>query len=541
MNTTPKPKVRVIPASKSLLNNVREYKKLRVCAYGRVSTDSEEQMSSIKAQKSYFMDKILANPEWDFAGYYEDEGISGKSVEKRLGFQKMIKDCEAGKIDVILTKTVSRFSRNTVDSITYARTLKEMGVEVRFDQDGFGMFDDDAEMRLTIMAMIAQEEIIKQSRSIKFGQREKARQGKVSYNFTNWYGYEEGPDKQPLIVPEEALIVEQIYTNYISGESMTTIAKELNAKSLSTKLKKKWSSVAIQRILTDHKYCGNYLFGKTYKADPLSRKVVKNTGQSVQYLIEEAHTGIVTTEMFYLAQAEIKRRNDIKIEIDGVEKLSKYNSKYALSEKMYCVKCKSNVGRKVWKRRSGELRPMWVCRARTVKTTHKCTADAVDEFRIHEAVMRAVNQLTYDRYKILDIIQDSVCNAISSEKAGVNPMTLKNEITMLEKSFSELLSLSVKSKQPELFEERFKKIADDIETKKKQYDEAERLVATQDDVQEKIEETMDFLMNAPQEFTEYDDYIVRQVVKRIGLIDVDNIKVVFMDDTEMEVTMMAKV
>lgn len=141
--------VRKISATKPIHTNVRDYRKLRVCAYGRVSTDSDEQATSIVAQKSYFMDKIFANPEWEFAGYYEDEGISGKSVEKRLGFQKMIEDCKAGKIDLILTKSVSRFSRNTVDSISYARSLKSINVEVKFDQDGFGTFDIDAEIRLT--------------------------------------------------------------------------------------------------------------------------------------------------------------------------------------------------------------------------------------------------------------------------------------------------------------------------------------------------------------------------------------------------------
>ena len=535
------PNIRVIKATKSLYTNEREYRKLRVCAYGRVSTDKEEQASSIVAQKSYFIDKIYSNSSWDFAGYYEDEGISGKSVEKRLGFQQMIADCKKGKIDLILTKSVSRFSRNILDSITYARALKNIGVEVSFDQDGFSTFDSDAEMRLTIMSLFAQEEIVRMSRSIKFGKDEKARNGSVSYQYKNWFGYEKGHDGKPMIVPNEAVTIEQIFSSYIAGESMIGIAQTLNLKGVKTKANAKWTRGGIQRVLTDHKYCGNYLYGKTYKPDPLSKNSIKNTGQVAQYLIEKAHDGIVTEQTFNLAQSEIKRRNDVKTAVDGEVKLSKYSSKYALTEKLYCVKCKSNMSRKTWMWKTGEKRPVWICSSRTGQKLHKCDAEVIDEYRLHDAVIKAINQYNENSESLVAMLNKNIAVAVSSDEVGCNPHTLKNEILMMEKAFTDLIALSIKSRQPELFEEKFKTLADEISAKKKQYELVEEKEKQQGELADKIKRVQEYMQSAPQEITEYDDVIVRQTIKRIGVIDSDTIKVVFMDDTELIQPMMERV
>ena len=537
----PIPNIRVIKATKSLYKNEQEYRKLRVCGYGRVSTDSEEQASSIIAQKSYFMDKIYSNAQWDFAGYYEDEGISGKSVAKRLGFQKMIADCKQGKIDLILTKSVSRFSRNILDSITYARALKNLGIEVAFDQDGFSTFDQDAEMRLTIMSIFAQEEIVRQSRSIKFGKDEKIRNGNVSYQYKNWFGYEKGPDNKPVIIPKEASIIEQIFSHYIAGESMENIAKSLNAKEITTRSNAKWSKGGIQRMLIDHKYCGNYLYGKTFKADPLSNSVMKNTGQVAQYLVEKVHDGIITEQTFNLTQSEIKKRNDVKVQVDGAVKLSKYSSKYALTEKLFCMKCKFNVSRKTWQWKSGEKRPVWICSARIGNHANKCESEVIDEYRLHDAIVKALNKHNQDNESIMAMLNMNIAKAITSDKMGINPHTLKNEILMMEKAFSDLISLSIKTRQPELFEEKFKKLSEDIGKKKNQYEQLESKERETGELSEKIKQVQAYMQSAPKEILEYDDTLVRQTIKRIGIIDTNTLKIVFIDDSELIQPMMDRI
>ncbi len=536
------PTVRIIKATKSIYNNEREYRKLRVCAYGRVSTDSEEQSSSIQAQRTHFIDKIYANDEWEFAGYYEDEGISGKSVDKRLGFLKMIEDCRLGKIDMILTKSVSRFSRNILDSITYARALKNLSVEIQFEQDGFSTFEPDAEMRLTIMTLFAQDEIMRQSRSIKFGKDEKIRNGKVSYQYKNWLGYEKGPDNKPMIVPSQAYVVEQIFSQYIAGESMNGVAQILNQRGITTKSGAKWARGSIQRILMDHKYCGDYLYGKTFKPDPLSKQAIRNTGQVAQYLLENVHDGIITKQTFNLTQSEIKRRNDIKLEVEGEVKLSKYSSKYALTEKLYCVKCKSNVSRKTWMWKNGEKRPVWICSGRTGVKTHKCDLEVIDEYRLHDAIIKAINKHNGNESENISLmLNKNIAKAITSDRLGINPHTLKNEILMIEKAFTDLIALSVKSKQPEMFEEKFRTLAQEIETKKKQYEELEKTEENEREIAQKIKLVQEYMDSSPKEIQYYDDILVRQTIKRIGILDTDTIKVTFLDDEEITQILIPKI
>ncbi len=526
------PCVTVISATKSIYQNEREYRKLRVCAYGRVSTEKEEQASSIVAQKSYFLDKIYSNPDWEFAGYFEDEGISGKSIEQRDGFQDMIDKCEQGKIDLILTKSVSRFSRNIVDSISTARLLKEFGVEVSFDQDGFRTFEPDAEMRLTVMSLMAQEEIMRQSKSVKFGQFERVKNGKISYNYVGWYGYKKGTDGKPEIVPKEALVVEKIFSDYISGESLEMIAKALNKKNIPTRENAKWTKATVKRILENCKYCGNFLYGKTFKPDPLAKKAIKNTGQSEQVWLRMAHDGIVTEETFNLANAEIKRRNDVRVVVENSEKLSKYSSKYALNEKLYCAECKSSFRRKVWKRKDGSDRPMWICKSAMGRNSD-CNTKGIDEYRLHGAIVAAVNRYNKGSQSISEMLSKNIMMAISSDNLGINPHTLKNEIAMLERGFSDLITLSIKSNQPELFEDKFREIADKIEFKKKQYEELEATREEENEFAEKLRLVQEYVDKTPEKSTEYDDTLVRQIISRIGIYKDEKLKIVFIDGTEM--------
>lgn len=526
------PTVRIIPATKPVLYADREHRKLRVCAYGRVSTDHEEQATSFEAQKSYYTNLISNSTEWEFAGFFSDEGITGTSVKKRAGFLKMIEKCKAGKIDVILTKSVSRFSRNILDSIGYARMLKKMGVEVRFEQEGIETFRSDSELQLAIMSILAQDDIQRMSKNIIFGQTERIRNGKVTYRYNGWYGYHKGIDEKPEIIPEQAQIVQQIFAHYLAGDSVHKIAQYLNSKGMTTKQGKTWHAGVILRMLQDERYCGNVLCQNTYVDDPISKEIIKNTGQKPQYLIVGVHDGIITEQTYNLVQAELARRNDIKVAVEGDEKPSRYNSLYALSEKLYCGDCKSSFKRKTWKNRDGSNRYVWMCASRIDGGKNRCKAEAIDEYRLHDAIVKALNNLLGNKDDLTDLITRNVQDAIVNNISGVSHYALQVQLTQMQKSFAELLSISSKTQNPEMFTERFQELSAQISEKQRQLDEAEKLKKAQDEIADRLQYVGEYIHLAPKEITEYDDKLVRQTISRIAVLDKDHIRITFIDGRE---------
>ncbi len=335
--------------------------------------------------------------------------------------------------------------------------------------------------------------------------------------------------------------MEQIFSRYLAGECMEKIAELLNQKETPIRTAKKWSKSIIMRILDDEKYCGDYVYGKTYKPDPLSSVSVPNNGQAPKYHLKEVHDGIVTAQTFNLTQTEIARRNDVKVKVDGAEKLSKYSSKYALTEKLYCSQCKSSMIRRTWMWKDGTKRPVWICRSRYEKKHHICNADVVDEYRIHDAVLSALNAHLAQSESILAMVQKNIAVAITGDAIGTNPHTLKSEINLMERAFSDLVALSVKSKQPELFEERFISLAGKIEEKRKAYDRLEAHEKTKGEVAEKIRRVQETIKAAPAQVTEYDEMLVRQTISRIGVVDANHLKIVFIDGTEMAQRLMDRV
>lgn len=481
---------------------------------------------------TYFTDKIKANPDWEFAGFFSDEGISGTSVKKRAGFLKMIEKCKQGKIDLILTKSVSRFSRNILDSIGYARMLKRMGIEVHFEQDGIETFREGSELLLAIMSTLAQDDIQRMSKNIIWGQLESVRNGKVTYHYDGWFGYRKGLDEKPEIIPEQAQIVEQIFAYYLAGDSVQKIAKHLNEHGITTKKGSKWYPGVILRILQDEKYCGNYLYQKTFSKDAISKEMVKNTGQRPQFLIVGIHPPIITEQTFNLAQAELARRNDIKVEIVGDAKPSRYSSLYALGEKLYCGDCKSSFKRKTWKNRDGSSRYVWLCAGRLDGGKSRCKSEAIDEYRLHDAIVKAINSFLGHTDDLTDLITRNVQEAIVGSLSGVNPHTLQSQLKQMQKAFSDLIAISANTQSPEIFEERFKLLSDQITEKERQLAEAGRLRATQDEIADRLQYVNEYIHLTPKEITEYDDRLVRQTISRIAVIDEDTIRITFIDGRE---------
>ena len=286
-------------------------RRLQVAAYCRVSTEEEEQQSSYEVQCSYYTDKIMTNTEWIFAGVFADEGITGTSTKKRDDFNRMIRKCKQGKIDLILTKSISRFARNTLDTIKYTRMLRAMGIGIYFEKENINTLDMDSEMLITMLGAFAQAESESISRNVAWGKRKAIQSGKVFVNFNQLYGYYQREDRSPEIDLDKAAVVKFIYQHYLYGDSFRMIKERLDNESiLNPKGEPGWLISSIKSILTNEKYCGDVLGQKTYKESVIGGKVMKNNGQLPQVLVQNNHPAIISREMFYAVQEEMKRAVD---------------------------------------------------------------------------------------------------------------------------------------------------------------------------------------------------------------------------------------
>lgn len=312
MNETA-PRVIKIPAKPESEWKTDARRQLRVAAYCRVSTKEEDQANSYEAQKEYYTDKIMSNPAWTMAGIFADKGITGTSVKKREDFMRMIRHCRQKKIDVVLTKSVSRFARNTVDCLYYTRALKELGIAVIFEKENIHSLEEDSELRITLSGAFAQSESESISANVTWGKRRAMESGKATIQYKYLYGYRRGADDKPEIIPEEAEVVRWIYERYLAGASTRMLRDELHERGVIYSEKSpQWTLPHIKSILRNEKYCGDVLMQKTFQQDVINRKVIKNTGQLPMYLIENHHEGIVSREKYNAVQAEMARRKAAK-------------------------------------------------------------------------------------------------------------------------------------------------------------------------------------------------------------------------------------
>lgn len=309
MNDTA-PNVIIIPAKVETPQEQEKKRHLRVAAYCRVSTDSEEQLSSYENQLSYYTEKIMKEPGWTMAGVFADEGITGTSTCKRKEFLRMIRQCRQGKIDMILAKSVSRFARNTVDTLNFTRELRSLGIPVIFEEQNINSIYPESEFLITLHGAFAQAESESTSSRVRWGKRQAMKSGHVAMQYKQLLGYEKGPDGKPRIVPEQAETVRFIYDRYLAGDSIREIKVALEGQRIPTVSGKvEWMGSHIRSILTNEKYCGDVLLQKTFIQDCISKKVIPNTGQLPKYLIQNHHEGIVSREIFDAVQLEMARRN----------------------------------------------------------------------------------------------------------------------------------------------------------------------------------------------------------------------------------------
>ena len=400
--------VQVIPQTRRMHSNkpINAKAKRRVAAYARVSTDSEEQLTSYEAQVKYYTDYIKNNPEWQFVSVFADEGISATSTKHRSGFNEMVKRALNGEIDLIITKSVSRFARNTVDSLTTVRNLKEHNVEVYFEKENIYTFDGKGELLITIMSSLAQEESRSISENVTWGQRKRFADGKIIMPFSSFLGYERGEDGQPVIVEKEAEVVRLIYKLFIDGKTPTYIAKYLTAQNIPTPRKcRKWSQTTVESILKNEKYKGSALLQKKFTVDFLNKKVKVNEGEIPQYYVEKSHPAIVSKDVYDLAQMEFEKRGRIR----GYKPTAS-----CFSGKIYCGDCGGMYGSKVWHSNSQYRRTIWQCNDK-FKNEIKCTTPHLADGIIKHDFIDVFNYIIRGRDKITEFIEETVMKLLDTK------------------------------------------------------------------------------------------------------------------------------
>ena len=364
----------------------------RVAAYARVSTDSEEQLTSYEAQVDYYTKYIHSRSDWEFVDVYTDEGISATNTKKRDGFNRIVQDALDGKIDLIVTKSVSRFARNTVDSLTTVRKLKDAGVEVYFEKENIWTLDSKGELLITIMSSLAQEESRSISENVTWGQRKRFADGKVSIPYGQFLGYRKGADGLPEIVPEQAEIVRFIYRMCIEGRSTNAIAKHLTQQGVPTPAGKQvWQRATVESILRNEKYKGAALLQKKFTVDFLQKKMKVNEGEVPQYYVEHSHAAIIDPEEWEKVQLELARRK-------SSPRRTQCNSPFV--GKIICGDCGEIFGSKVWHSNSKYRRVIWRCNAK-YENGDPCSTPHLYEDDLKQHFITALSQLLTDRTALL--------------------------------------------------------------------------------------------------------------------------------------------
>lgn len=522
--------VTIIPA-KPIAEQEAMKRKLQVAAYCRVSTEEEEQQSSYEAQCSYYTDKIMTNPEWTMAGIFADEGITGTSTKKRDDFNRMIRKCKKGKINLILTKSISRFARNTLDTIKYTRMLRAMGIGIYFEKENINTLDMDSEMLITMLGAFAQAESESISRNVAWGKRKAIQDGKVYVNFNRLYGYYLKEDGTPGINPEQADAVKLMFTRYMAGDSSRIIARKLDEAGVPTLSGKSiWDAATIKAILKNEKYCGDVLAQKTFKECVIGGKVQKNTGQLPQVLVQNNHPAIINRELFYEVQEETKRRTAARSpSIRASTGRSCYSSKYALSERLVCGECGTLYRRCTWTIR-GNKKIVWRCVSRLDHGTKYCKqSPTMEETALQRAIMDAVNSAMDSKEDIVKGITDAVILMLKpKENTELTLGEVKRRISELTAEFDRLFNMDGSEEE---YEKRFSEITQELAELKKQRDEISAQLQNNQGVQAKIQKMSTVADRMEHHMTEWDEEFIRQMIHTVEVISADRIRVVLTDGT----------
>ena len=513
------PKVITIPAKPEVARWQAVQRQLRVAAYCRVSTDDEEQLTSYEAQQNYYTDKIMTNREWTMAGIFADEGITGTSARKRPEFLKMIRLCKQKKIDIVLTKSISRFARNTVDCLNYIRALRELGIAVIFEKENINTLEADSEILITMLGAFAQAESESISANVRWGKRQAMREGKTIIQYNRLYAYEKGEDGKPKIIQEQADVVRSIYDQYLSGASLRMIKDRLEAEQIPNVTGgSQWTITAIRSILTNEKYCGDVLLQKTYISDCISRKVIRNTGQLPMYLVQNHHEGIVERKTFDAVQAEMARRSAGKSpsKKNAPTGMTSYASKYALSERLVCGECGTLYRRCTWSKQ-GRKRIVWRCVSRLDYGTKYChNSPTLDEEPLQKAILAAINSVMSQKSTLIR----QITSAMEMELAPVpgESMSLadiERRLGELNDQTRELVAESARAEDATACTAQLRAIMNEAAVLKEKRALIEEQRQSNAQAVRRIEDAAAAMDQASTHISEWDEALIRQLVDTV--------------------------
>ncbi|MBE7037725.1 MAG: recombinase family protein [Ruminococcaceae bacterium] len=505
-------KITEIPATISIQSQDIN-KQYRVAAYCRVSTDKEEQENSLENQITYYKSKIENTSNWTLVDIFADFGISGMNDTNRIEFQRMLEMCNKGKIDLIITKSISRFARNTVDCLTHVRKLKAKNIGVIFEKEGINTLDAVSETFLTWFSAFAQAESESLSQNITRGKRMGYKEGKFSFP-SGLYGYDRGDGITPVIIPEQAAIVRKIFHMYLEGNSIRGIKKWLNDNNVETaKSIGEWSESTVSGILRNEKYKGDVLLQKSYTVDYLTKTMAKNKGEVTQYYIENNHDGIVSREIFDMVQDELQRRASLY----SSKNPSRYNSKYALSGKVICGECGAKYRRVTWSR-NGNKTIVWRCTERLKNGTKNCkNSPTIYEEDLHNAILNKLKEISPKSDDIAKKVKNEIESVVKKEDG--NPQVLQRKIQNYEKEIEVLKNILKDAQDKEYYINKIRYIRNEL-LKLKEYKKTTISNCINTLQRENIQIIDDISFYT----------IVRKLIKQVNVVQNDKYKIVFMDE-----------
>lgn len=506
-----------IEANPILSGKNNEYRRKRVAAYCRVSTDEEDQLNSLSTQIQYYTSKITENTNWTFAGIYADEGITGTRTDKREQFLKLMRDCENGKIDYIITKSTSRFARNTIDSLSCIRKLRSKGVGIYFEEQNLDSLKAENEMLIGFFSVMAQAESESISANVKWGIQKRMRNGTYSVRF-NMLGYRKDEDGNPEIIPEEAETVQDIFRRYLDGASLGQLKKHLESLKIKTPSgREEWSFPAIRHMLSNEKYVGDVLFQKTFREDCISKKIKVNHGEMTRYLISNNHPPIIDRDTFNLVQQELSRRSSLRKKSDfAITEQGKYSGKYALSEFLICGCC-GGAYKRTSKVAKGKTTYYWRCISRIEHGSSYCKDSVgIEERVLHAAICRCLTKMMENNQEVFSLIQSNLSYAVSGNDVVFDIFTIERQIHQLKDEINRLTELAAKTEgNTERYETELKKMFDQLVVLRDKLTLAKKQTSQNAAVNSEAARITDMLKKTEMNFTEYSDITVRRLVECI--------------------------
>ncbi len=529
-------KVEMIPATRNFLEKDRKVIK-NVGAYCRVSTDTEEQQGSYNSQVNYYTEKIKSTPGWRFVKVYGDEGISGTNADNRPGFQEMMQDCENGKLDLIITKSISRFSRNVTVTLEVARKLRDKDIGIFFEKENLNTLHYTSESLLAIFSSLAQAESESMSENIKMGREFKYKNGECCYNMGKVFGFNQDSDGIVTINEEQAVVVKHMYEGYLNGMSIGGIIKDLQERKIPSPTgKEKWSPGTVERILSSEKYKGDFLTRKTFTVDPISKKKKKNTGQVSQYLITNHHPAIIEPEMFDMVQSEMARRGCIK-KNDKKKHYGKYSGKFPFNNLIICGDCGAKYRRTMWVEKNGDKKHVWRCvnRIQDGKKAHCRRSVSINDTYLTKKTVEAINIIYKSRSRVKDILKCSIATLMGDTE---QPMITENMARLEE--LSDLMRGAIfKNATGEMTPKELEKICYEVKTEseklRKENEEHEMTRKMKLAESSKLKQIFKAVDGMAEELTEIDNTLVRNIIEKMEVISEDKLTIWFIGDIAYEV------